>query len=269
MQSTVTVSISCRLFAFRRWIFKSVPYSLDIRRIYHPSGDHVNEPAMKQLIQVAGIRDAAEAQMVLACGVHCLGFPLRLAVHHEEISDDAASEIIRSLTPPHRGVLITYLDTAREIDSLCRFLGTRHVQVHGSITIDEIRSLRQMHPGIRIVKSLIIRGNNLAALKASVHEFSPHVDAFITDTYDPSTGACGATGKTHDWQVSRLLVGISHRPVILAGGLTPKNVRNAIREVKPAGVDTHTGVEDATHRKNREMVQMFVSEAREGFRSIS
>jgi phosphoribosylanthranilate isomerase len=57
----------------------------------------------------------------------------------------------------------------------------------------------------------------------------------------------------------------SDRPVILAGGLTPENVRQAIAEVRPAGVDAHTGVEDSTGRKSREKVLKFLSEAREAF----
>jgi phosphoribosylanthranilate isomerase len=54
--------------------------------------------------------------------------------------------------------------------------------------------------------------------------------------------------------------------VILAGGLTPANVRQAIAAVRPAGVDVHTGVEDATGRKSREKVLAFVAEATAGFR---
>jgi len=91
---------------------------------------------------------------------------------------------------------------------------------------------------------------------------SPLVDAFITDTFDPATGASGATGRTHDWNISRRLVEISRRPVLLAGGLAPDNVAEAIRRVRPAGVDSHTGVEDSAGRKDRDKVSRFVAEAR-------
>jgi hypothetical protein len=53
--------------------------------------------------------------------------------------------------------------------------------------------------------------------------------------------ASGATGKTHDWRVSRRLVEVADKPVILAGGLNPENVKRAILEVRPAGVDSHSG----------------------------
>ena len=101
-----------------------------------------------------------------------------------------------------------------------------------------------------------------------IAELSPYVDAFIPDTYDPETGASGTTGKTHDWTISRKFVELSTKPVILAGGLNADNVREAIVAVKPAGVDAHTGVEGANGRKDSEMIQRFVSEARAGFTAI-
>jgi phosphoribosylanthranilate isomerase len=94
------------------------------------------------------------------------------------------------------------------------------------------------------------------------------VDAFITDTFDPETGASGATGKTHDWEVSRKLVKMSARPVILAGGLNPANVRQAIYAVNPAGVDAHGGVEHPDGKKDRELVDTFVREATDAFASL-
>ena len=65
--------------------------------------------------------------------------------------------------------------------------------------------------------------------------------------------------------MSRRLAELADRPIILAGGLTPENVKSAILEVRPAGVDSHTGVEDSTGRKSREKVQKFLSEANEAF----
>ncbi|MBP1686761.1 MAG: phosphoribosylanthranilate isomerase, partial [Deltaproteobacteria bacterium] len=103
---------------------------------------------------------------------------------------------------------------------------------------------------------------------AIMHDLSAVVDAFILDTFDPQTGAAGATGKTHDWRFSRRRVERSQRPVILAGGLTPENARRAILEVQPAGVDAHTGVEDARGRKSRDKVERFLSEAQAAFQLL-
>lgn len=219
----------------------------------------------EDLIQIAGVIDAAEAQMLQQCGIRYLGFPLRLQVHREDLTEEEAAAIIKSLAPPVCGVLITYLDQASEIAAFCHALGARIVQIHGDIHRDELKRLETLDPNLTMIKSLVIGMRDDKALEATVRELSPFVDAFITDTFDPKTGASGATGKTHDWRVSRRLVEVADRPVILAGGLTPENVKTAILEVQPAGVDSHTGVEDSSGRKSREKVQKFLSEANEAF----
>lgn len=222
----------------------------------------------KNLIQIAGVIDAPEAQMLQQCGVRYLGFPLRLPVHREDLSEEAAAAIIKTLAPPIFGVLITYLNEANKIAAFSHALGARIVQLHGEVDRDELKRLRTLDPNLTVIKSLIIGMHDDKALEATLSELSPFVDAFITDTFDPKTGASGATGKTHDWSVSRRLVELADRPIILAGGLTPANIKRAILEVRPAGVDSHTGVEDSSGRKSREKVQKFLSEAYEAFELV-
>ena len=219
----------------------------------------------ENLVQIAGVIDAAEAKILQQCGVRYLGFPLRLPVHREDLTEEEAAAIIKNLAAPVFGVLITYLSEASEIAAFCHALGARIVQLHGDVDQDELTHLKTLDPSLTVIKSLVVGMRDDQALEAMLRELSPFVDAFITDTFDPKTGASGATGKTHDWRVSRRLVELSPRPIILAGGLTPENVRRAILEVRPAGVDSHTGVEDATGRKSREKVKKFLSEAHEAF----
>jgi phosphoribosylanthranilate isomerase len=218
------------------------------------------------IIQIAGIRSTAEAKLLEECGVGYLGFPLRLAVHAEDASEAEVARMVREITPPAQGVLITYLDDPEAIAALCEALGVRIVQLHGDVRAAALDRLRALDPGLSIVKSLVVGRKDPSALEADVLEFSPRVDAFLTDTYDPASGAWGATGKTHDWRISRRLVEISPCPIILAGGLTPENVAAAIGEVRPAGVDSHTGVEDVSGAKSREKVARFVREAMDQFR---
>jgi phosphoribosylanthranilate isomerase len=220
------------------------------------------------LIQIAGVIDGAEAEMLQQCGVRYLGFPLRLPVHREDLTEAEAAAIIKSLAPPVFGVLITYLDEASEIAAFCHGLGAPIVQLHGDIDRDELKRLKTFDPNLTVIKSLVIGIRDDKALETMVSELTPFVDAFITDTFDPKTGASGATGKTHDWRVSRRLVELSDRPVILAGGLTPENVKRAILEVRPAGVDSHTGVEDSSGRKSGEKVRKFLSEAYEAWQIV-
>jgi phosphoribosylanthranilate isomerase len=222
-------------------------------------------PLETPLIQVAGIRDAAEAALVQECGIRYLGFPLRLPVNREDLTEAEAAAIIRSFRPPVRGVLITYLDEAEAIGGFCRSLGATMVQLHGDIAAAELARLRELDPGLTIIKSLVVGMHPMSVLQRLVIELGPLVDGFLTDTYAPETGAAGATGRTHDWELSRRLVELSVRPVILAGGLTPANVGQAISVVRPAGVDVHTGVEDATGRKDRARMLAFVAEASAAF----
>ncbi len=223
---------------------------------------------MKNLIQVAGIIDQAEADMLISAGVNYLGFPLRLPVNKEDLSEDKAAEIIKTIKLPNRSVLITYLNNADEILPFCKKLGVNVVQLHGRIELAEVKKLKSIFPSLEIIKSLVVHKNNFEDLVKTIEELSSFVDAFITDTFDPSTGASGATGKTHDWHISKMLVEFSPKPIILAGGLNPQNVKQAIETVKPAGVDVHTGVELSNGRKSKELVEIFIDEAKKAFSTL-
>lgn len=226
------------------------------------------KPADLPLIQIAGVCDAAEARMLMEAGVRWLGFPLRLTVNKEDLSEDEAEAIIRDLPAGFHGVLITYLDRADEVLAFCAKLGARVVQLHGDVATEELREIRRRDPDLTVFKSLVIRAGNEAALRRMVAETAPFVDAFITDTFNPATGQEGATGLVHDWDISRRLVEFSPKPVILAGGLNSGNVAEAIRTVRPAGVDSHTGVENPDGRKSAGKVRPFVAEAQRAFAQI-
>jgi phosphoribosylanthranilate isomerase len=219
------------------------------------------------LIHVAGVIDFDEARLLIDCGVRELGLPLVLGYHTEDLSQAAAADIVMRLGNRANFFLITYLDTARAIAALCRRLGVTTVQLHGEVSVSELHKLREDWPELYVIKSLIVRGSNLDALQDEMECFAVAVNAFITDTFDPGTGAIGATGKTHDWTVSAQLVAKSSRPVILAGGLNADNVREAITQVRPAGVDVHTGVEGPDGRKLRRRVERFVAEAQVAFQT--
>lgn len=223
---------------------------------------------MEHPIQIAGIIDEKEARLVLNCGATELGFPLRLPIHRPDLSEDDARRIIASLDLRSRATLITYLSRAEEVCQLASFLGVLNVQLHGDILLEELKLLHGREPRLTVIKSLVVKENNTDDLVHMIDDASLLVDMFITDTFDPSTGASGATGKIHDWNVSRLLVQRSPKPVILAGGLTPDNVHDAILYVRPAGVDSHSGVENACGRKDPNLVKRFVSEAIRGFAEI-
>lgn len=223
---------------------------------------------MKKIIQVAGIIDVAEAKMLMDLGVEYLEFPLRLPVNKEDLTEEEAVEIVKKINPPYKAVLITYLNNAEDIINFCDKLNVKVVQLHGDIELEQLKKLKTLRQNIEVIKSLVITGDNLNELEKIVDELSPWIDLFITDTFDPTTGASGATGKTHDWKISRRLVELSHKPVILAGGLNPSNVREAILATKPAGVDVHTGIEAADGRKDFELTKKFIRECKKAFAEL-
>lgn len=220
---------------------------------------------MNPFVQIAGVHDLEEALMLAATGADALGFPFRLDHHAEDLSESEARAIIAQLPAAVRPVLITYLDRAGEIVALARYLGVRGVQLHGKIRLEEAEKLKSKAPDLWLIKSLVVRSGNEPGLSEEMAAWSGLADAFLTDTYDPVSGASGATGKTHDWEVSRRLATGCSKPLILAGGLNPQNVGEAMERVKPWGVDVHSGVEGKDGRKDPALVKKFIGEARRAF----
>jgi len=220
------------------------------------------------MIQIAGIRDVEEAKLLVECGVDWLGFPFRLDFHREDLGEAEARDIISVLPETVLPVLITYLDDSDSILDLCGYLGTRAVQLHGKVVPDLGEALRRRSPKLVLIKSLVVRENSWETLEKESRDWAPWADYFLTDTFDAESGASGATGKTHDWEISRRLAEISSKPLMLAGGLNPDNVGEAIRKVRPAGVDSHTGVEDKRGAKDLELLRAFVAKARLAFAQL-
>ncbi|MGW2517704.1 phosphoribosylanthranilate isomerase [Streptomyces sp. NPDC001617] len=224
---------------------------------------------MQNLIQVAGIIDQAEADMIIEEGADWLGFALRLPAKNEDLSEADAAAIVKAIQPKNKGVIITYLTDADEIRTFCADLGVGAIQLHGDVAPAELRRLRTLAPDLFLLKSLVVKADNIDELAKTVDDAAEFVDMFITDSFNPATGAKGATGLVHDWDISAELARMSPRPLMLAGGLNPHNVAEAIEKVRPAAVDAHTGLEDATGRKDRLKVRTFVAEARRAFDRIA
>ncbi len=130
------------------------------------------------------------------------------------------------------------------------------MQLHGdedADLVDEVRAL-----GVRVIKA--VSPVDAAAAEAAVDAFGA-AHALLVDAGAP--GSPGGTGRRADWLLARDLAG--RRPVILAGGLTPDSVADAIRAVGPAGVDVASGVESAPGIKDPDAVAAFVRAARAAF----
>ncbi len=215
---------------------------------------------MSVRVQIAGVSGLDEALTLERAGVDALGFTVRLPTGvHDELTEAKARAIIAALPPFITSVAITYVDGAREAIDLCRYLGVGALQLHGPFPVRDLVLLRAALPHLKVVRAVHVTGPEAVA---EARVLDRRVDALILDTYDPATGRGGATGKTHDWEISREIVEALRTPVILAGGLTPDNVSAAIRRVRPWGVDVHTGVEDPDGARNLTKMRAFVERAK-------
>jgi phosphoribosylanthranilate isomerase len=226
------------------------------------------ESPFQDFIQIAGVRDRLEAELLVECGVRYLGFPLRLPVNEEDLTETEAARLIRSPRPPAVGVLITYVDKANAIVDFMAELGASVVQLHGDICRGELQKLRQARPDIRVIKSLVVGKGDPADLEDRVDSLAGFVDAFITDTFDPATGASGATGKTHDWRISRRLRALSPKPLILGGASTRTTCGKPLPScARPAWTRTPAW-RTPREERTRSRCGPFLAEAREGFRQM-
>jgi phosphoribosylanthranilate isomerase len=113
---------------------------------------------------------------------------------------------------------------------------------------------------MEIMRSIAVTGEHSIEIASSYNGIA---DFLLLDTHQPEEIQIGATGVAHDWNISRKIVQTVQIPVILAGGLGPDNVQEAIRQVRPAGVDSKTKTDrPGTHRKDLALVREFVQAAR-------
>lgn len=211
-------------------------------------------------VQIAGVSTLDEALAAERAGADALGFTVRLPRGlHDGLTEEKARRIVAQLPPLVASVAITYVGTARDAIELCRYLAVTTVQLHGPFPMAEIPSLRSALPYLKIITAVHVTGPE--AIEAA-RKCDGAVDAVILDTYDTASGRGGATGMTHDWAISRAIVAAIRTPVILAGGLTPENVAQAIASVRPWGVDVHTGVEHADGRRDFDKIRAFVARAK-------
>jgi phosphoribosylanthranilate isomerase len=212
-------------------------------------------------VQIAGISSLEEALAAEQAGADALGFTLRLPSGvHDGLTEAKARDIIARLPPFIVSVVITYVSTVREAVDLSRYLGAMALQLHGDFPTGELRLIRAALPHLKLIRAVHVTGPEAVARARALER---QVDAIILDTYDPSTGRGGATGKIHDWSISRQIVESVRVPVILAGGLKPENVADAIRVVEPWAVDVHTGVEDADGSRNLTKIRTVTARAKE------
>jgi phosphoribosylanthranilate isomerase len=153
------------------------------------------------------------------------------------ISDEVIAEIAALVPPPVATVLLSCETDPEAIVAHVRRCRPQVVQLVDAVA--DLAALRRSLPAVKLVQVIHVRGAE--SLEESARAW-PEVDALLLDSGDPQRRELGGTGRVHDWSVSRLIVERSPKPVFLAGGLTPENAAEAVRAVRPFGVDVCSGV---------------------------
>ncbi len=207
-------------------------------------------------IQVAGVSSLEEALFCAQIGVDAIGFTLEIPSGvHDGLTRSRARDIIQKLPRSLTAVIITYIDRADELALLVQDVGGDAVQLHGGISDEELADFRRTHSSIRTIGRVTVE--NEFAIEQAARFSQDLYDALILDSRDPLTRRIGATGLTHDWSISGKIVHVTKLPVILAGGLNPDNVAEAIARVCPHGVDAHTGLENPDGTRNFTKIREF------------
>lgn len=174
-------------------------------------------------------------------GADALGLVAAMPSGPGQISDEEIADIVRFVPPPISIFMLTAEPTAKAISRHIDATQPTNVQIVSHIDEAESAKLATLQPSVRRVQ--VIHVEDEGALDF-IPIYAPHVHAFLLDSGRPSAKVpeLGGTGRPHDWAISRAFVEASPLPVFLAGGLTPENVQQAIRQVKPFGVDLCSGV---------------------------
>ena len=215
-------------------------------------------------VKICGICSTADAHACVQSGADALGFLCAVPETVPAFIRPAeAFKIIEVLPPFISAVLVTTYSERDAIHRLLSHVPASALQLHGAVEPQTVDWLKSRHPHYRFIKAI-----PAVPLRAQqeAQRWAPHVDALLLDT--KSDGAHGGTGKTHDWGVSRSIVELVSKPVILAGGLSPDNVREAIDVVRPYGVDVNSGVSAEARIKHSGKVRDFIQRAKGAFPKV-
>lgn len=192
-------------------------------------------------VKVCCIANPEEARLAIAAGAAAIGLVSEMPSGPGVIPDEMIAEIAAGVPRPTETFLLTSRRAADAIAEQHRRAGTTALQLVDQVPAPELRRLRRLLPGIRLVQVVHVNGEDSVDEARAVAEL---VDALLLDSGDPrrEIKELGGTGRVHDWMRSRRICELAGVPVLLAGGLHPGNVWAAITSVRPAGLDVCSGL---------------------------
>jgi phosphoribosylanthranilate isomerase len=214
-------------------------------------------------VQIYGITTADDAAAVNRLGPDSVGVVLDEGVPTwDSVDADTARAIVKAL--PHVRVAALSLSTDPDrILATVKAIGPDIVHLARAHEMDDgtLQRIRAKVEPAQLLLTVPVDGPSALDVARRLSEVG---DSLLLDTKHPDTGIVGATGQTHDWSISADIVNSLDITVVLAGGLGPENVRDAITAVRPFGVDseTRTSLESDRRRKDIAKVESFIALAR-------
>jgi len=206
-------------------------------------------------IKICGNRTPSDLAHAIACGADAVGFITDVPVRSpRKIDTETAKELIKQVPVFVDSVLVIMPDDLDSAMALIRETRPACVQIHNDIPISDLAAISKI---VKLIKTISVPEDTSSGIADRIINIISQIDSLtgIADAIllDTSTGARsggegGGTGLVHDWRISAEIVRRSRLPVILAGGLVPDNVSDAIRQVHPYAVDTASGVETGGKR---------------------
>ncbi|MFP4026339.1 MAG: phosphoribosylanthranilate isomerase [Candidatus Brocadiia bacterium] len=199
-------------------------------------------------VKICGLTNVRDARYAVRRGADALGFNF-VPSSSRFVEPSRAQAIICELPPLVSKVGIFVDEDPERMKEIAESCGLDYLQLHGRESPRVCNKLRDYN----VIKALRIRDED-DVKKAELYR----VSAYLLDAY--VVGQEGGTGETFNWELARAAARGGY--VILAGGLTPQNVRAAIEVARPYAVDVASGVEDESGEKSKELVEAFIRRAK-------
>jgi len=210
-------------------------------------------------VKICGIKTEHDLAVAIHAGADAVGFITEVPVDSSrKITLVETSRLISKVPIFVTTVLVIMPENAHEALRMIQVARPTAVQIHNSLALSELKKIKEK--GMKIIKNIPVSLDAQAdTIIKQIQELSGIADAVLLDT--ARDGKIGGTGMPHNWEISSKVVMNSRIPVILAGGLKPENVKDAVKCVRPYAVDTASGVE-ADDKKDEKNVINFIYNAR-------
>jgi phosphoribosylanthranilate isomerase len=215
------------------------------------------------IIQIYETQNCDEAKKLVELGVDHIGVLVGNGEYPRELGLEQAIDIFRFVTGHAKGVVLSLSKNLQAIAEIVNKINPDILHLGTapeSLSPQDVQSLKKQFPNLKIMRSIPVNDEKSVELAKQYNEVA---DYLLLDTQKKDDTQVGATGETHDWSISKKIVESVGVPVILAGGLGPDNVAEAVAFVKPFGVDSKTKTDKmGSSEKDIQKVREFVKRAK-------